>query len=132
MPLPPRPKIRVNRLTTSTGLGAFILENPFEPKNDAVRIAILQALGLSPDWWNSAPTYRVTPAGPEFYDATHEVWMRMGFDAGQPTYTEIPADWPDAPAFRQSADGPEFYDDTHNVWVRMTFDNGQPVFTALA
>ena len=47
MPLPPRPKIRVNRITTSTGDEYFILDNPFICKDSAVRDAIREELGIS-------------------------------------------------------------------------------------
>lgn len=130
MPPPLRPKTRVNRLTTPSGLGSFLLEAPFACQNDAVLVALKQVLGIPSDWFSSS-TFRLTPLGPEFYDATHAEWIRMSFDNGQPTFTPLPAAWPDDATFRITASGPEFYDTTHAVWIRMSFDAGQLTFTTL-
>jgi len=107
-----------------------VLENPFECKNASVRTALQQELGI-PSGWDPIATFRLTPHGPEYYDATREVWVRLGYNAGHPVYTDLPADFPDDANFRITTSGLEFYDAANSVWVRMTFDNLQPVFTTL-
>ncbi len=57
MPLPPRPKIKVGRITTYPDVPAFVLEKPFVCNDSDVRSAIQTELGIS-----SARDIKVTVA----------------------------------------------------------------------
>lgn len=130
MSRPLRPKTRVNRIATPDGAGAFLLENPFQCKDALVREAVKLELGITLGV-PSTDSFRVTAYGPEFFDATAGVWVRLGFNAGMPTYTPLPADWPPEAGFRFTAQGLEFFDISEDAWMRMTFDAGAPVYNYL-
>ena len=66
MPLPPRPKLKVGRITTYPNVPAFILEKPFECNDSEVRAAIQEELQISPGGASTPPTAIIALANVKF------------------------------------------------------------------